>query len=96
MTDNRASENGPGENDATERALRRLVPADPPMVPLAAAGTAIWLVLGLVLLALRPALARGGNEGWITICFTGAALGVVGIGVMALHDRNRRRRLERG
>ncbi len=85
------------EKDASEPApLRRLIPPDPPMVPLAVAGTVIWLVLGLILLALRSTLARGGNEGWITICFAGAAFGVVGIGIMALHDRNRRRRLTRG
>ena len=72
--------------------LRRLTPPDPPMVPFAVAGTAAWLVLGLVLLALRPTLARGGNEGWIAICFTGAALGLVGTAVMALHDRRRARR----
>ena len=72
--------------------LRRLTPPDPPMVPLAVAGTVTWLVLGLVLLALRPTLERGGNEGWIGISFAGAAFGVLGICVMALHDRNRRRR----
>ena len=59
------------------------------MLPLAVAGTVTWLVLGLVLLALRGTLAAGGNEGWIGICLTGAALGLVGIGVMALHERNR-------
>jgi hypothetical protein len=71
--------------------LRRLIPPDPPMLPLAVAGTVTWLVLGLVLLALRPTLERGGNEGWIGICFTGAALGLVGVAVMAVHDRNRGR-----
>lgn len=59
------------------------------MVPFAAAGTALWLVLGLVLLALRPTLARGGNEDWPVICFTGAALGLVGTALMVIHDRNR-------
>jgi uncharacterized membrane protein YhhN len=59
------------------------------MVPIAAAGTAIWLVLGLVLLALRPTLARGGNEDWPIICFAGAALGLVGTALMVVHDRNR-------
>lgn len=75
---------------------RRLTPLDPPMVPLAVAGTLTWLVLGLVLLALRSTLAQGGNEGWIGICFTGAALGVVGTAVMVVHDRNRARRSGRG
>jgi hypothetical protein len=62
------------------------------MVPLAVAGTVAWLVLGLILLAFRSTLARGGNEEWIAVCFAGAGLGVVGIAVMALHDRNRDRR----
>ena len=66
------------------------------MLPLAVAGTVTWLVLGLILLALRGTLADGGNEGWIGICFTGAALGLVGIGVMALHDRNREEDASRG
>jgi hypothetical protein len=76
----------------TREALRRLTPPDPPMLPFAVGGTAIWLVLGLVLLAIRPTLERGGNGDWPTICFTGALLGLVGIAVMAVHDRNRRRR----
>jgi uncharacterized membrane protein len=59
------------------------------MTPLAVAGTVAWLVVGLILLPLRPTLAKGGNEEWITICFVGALLGLVGIGLMALHDRNR-------
>ena len=63
------------------------------MVPFAVGGTVAWLVSGLVLLALRSTLANGGNEGWIGICFTGAGLGVVGIVLMVLHDRNRARRL---
>jgi hypothetical protein len=62
------------------------------MLPFAVAGTVSWLVLGLVLLALRSTLAQGGNTEWITICFTGAGLGVAGIAIMARHDRNRRRR----
>jgi hypothetical protein len=72
--------------------LRRLTPLDPPMVPFAVAGTAIWLVLGLVLLAIRPTLQAGGNEEWIGICFAGALLGLPGIATMVVHDRNRRRR----
>jgi uncharacterized membrane protein len=76
----------------SRKELRRLTPPDPPMLPFAVAGTAIWLVLGLVLLAIRPTLERGGNGDWPTICLTGALLGLVGIAVMAVHDRNRRRR----
>jgi hypothetical protein len=61
------------------------------MVPVAAAGTVIWLVLGLVLLAFRSTLARGGNEDWPVICFVGAGFGLIGIVVMAVHDRRRPR-----
>jgi hypothetical protein len=62
------------------------------MLPFALVGTGLWLVLGLVLLAIKPTLERGGNGDWPTICFTGAGLGLVGIAMMAIHDRNRRRR----
>jgi hypothetical protein len=62
------------------------------MVPFAVVGTAIWLLLGLVLLAIRPTLRAGGNEEWIGICFAGALLGLPGIATMVIHDRNRRRR----
>jgi hypothetical protein len=62
------------------------------MVPLAVAGTLLWLVLGVVFLALRGLLADAGKENWVAICFTGAGLGVVGIALMAVHDRNRARR----
>ena len=59
------------------------------MVPFAVAGTALWLVLGVILFALRPTLAAGGNEDWPVICFTGAGLGLIGIAIMAIHDRRR-------
>jgi Protein of unknown function (DUF2530) len=62
------------------------------MVPLAVAGTLLWLLLGLVFLALRGQLADAGKADWIAICFAGAGLGVVGIALMAVHDRNRVRR----
>jgi len=65
------------------------------MVPFAVAGTVLWLVLGLILLAIRPTLARGGNEDWPIICFAGAGFGLVGIVVMAIHDRRRSHRPER-
>jgi hypothetical protein len=65
------------------------------MVPFAVAGTVLWLVLGLILLAIRPILARGGNEDWPVICFAGAGLGLIGIGLMAVHDRGRSARPDR-
>jgi hypothetical protein len=62
------------------------------MLPFAVGGTALWLVLGVVFAFMRSTLAAHGHESWISISFTGAALGVVGILVMAVHDRNRARR----
>lgn len=65
------------------------------MVPFAVAGTVLWLLLGLILFALRPTLAAGGNDAWPTICFTGAGLGLIGIAIMVIHDRNRATRRNR-
>jgi hypothetical protein len=62
------------------------------MLPFALVGTGAWLVLGLVFLALRTTLARGGTVSCMGMCYTGALLGLVGTAVMAIHDRNRRRR----
>jgi hypothetical protein len=76
----------------TDAPPRKLMPLDPPMLPFAVVGTAIWVVLGLALLLLRPTLRAGGNEEWIGICFAGALLGLPGMATMVIHDRNRRRR----
>lgn len=62
------------------------------MVPFAIAGIAIWTVLGLMLLAVRPTLVEQGREHWLTICLAGALLGLPGLAIMLVHDRNRRRR----
>ena len=62
------------------------------MVPFVLGGMAVWLVLGLVFLAIRPTLAAHGNEGWIAICFGGVLGALPGLGLMVVHDRNRRRR----
>ena len=62
------------------------------MVPFVLGGMAIWLVLGLIFLILRPTLAEHGNEGWITICFAGVLVALPGLGLMLVHDHNRRRR----
>lgn len=60
-------------------------PPDPPMVPFAVAGIAIWAAAGLVTLAVdRPA--------WAQICLAGALWGIPGLLVMLRHDANRRRR----
>jgi hypothetical protein len=62
------------------------------MVPFVLGGMAVWLVLGVVLLAIRPTLAAQGNEGWIAICFAGVLWALPGLGLMVVHDRNRRHR----
>jgi hypothetical protein len=62
------------------------------MVPFAVGGIAIWVIVGLVLLVNRDALAEQGREGWLTICLAGALLGLPGLATMVIHDRNRARR----
>ena len=77
---------------ASQQPRKQLTPSDPPMVPFAVTGIAIWLVLGLIFLAMRPTLADGENERWIAIAFAGVLLGLPGLGLMIIHDRNRARR----
>jgi hypothetical protein len=62
------------------------------MVPFVAVGIGIWLVLGLIFLAIRPTLVAGGNDGWIGICVAGVLWALPGLGLMIIHDRNRRTR----
>lgn len=56
------------------------------MVPFAVAGTAIWLVVGVVL------LLAGARHSWLWTCVAGVGLGIPGILIMLRHDANRRRR----
>ena len=77
---------------ADKPALRQIRPLDPPMVPFPLVGMAVWLVLGLIFLAFRGSLAANGHEDWIAICFAGFFWGIPGLGMMAVHDRNRRKR----
>ncbi len=62
------------------------------MVPFAVGGVVAWAVIGLALLPFRQRLAAGGHGSWIGICVAGFAWGLVGLAVMVVHDRNRRRR----
>ena len=71
---------------------REITPVDPPMVPFALIGIAIWVLVGLVLLANRSTLVDQGREEWLTICLAGALVGLPGLVTMIVHDRNRRRR----
>lgn len=56
------------------------------MVPVALAGTVLWAVAGLVV------LAADGPAGWLRICLAGFLLGIPGLGIMLRHDRRRARR----
>lgn len=56
------------------------------MVPVALAGIATWAVAGLVL------LAAGGPSDWLRICLAGFLVGLGGLTIMIVHDRNRTRR----
>lgn len=42
-------------------------------------GTALWAVAGAACLLLRDQLAANGNEWWIATCWTGVALGLLGL-----------------
>jgi hypothetical protein len=70
----------------------RLTPLDPPMVPFAIAGIAIWAVVGLALLPFRDTLRVHGHGDWLAICLAGFLWGFPGLAVMIKHDANRRRR----
>ncbi len=65
------------------------------MVPLVLAGTVVWGVVGLILLAERASLTAQGRENWLWICLAGFLFGVAGLLLMRRHDANRRRRLGR-
>ena len=63
-----------------------LEPLDPPMVPFAVGGMAVWAVVGLAMLAF------GARTDWLWICLAGFLLGLPGLAVMIRHDARRRRR----
>lgn len=65
-------------------------PVDPDGIAVVTAGTALWLVALLVLIALHDRLARAGHSWWIGTAAAGFALGVLGIG-FCRRRRGRRR-----
>jgi hypothetical protein len=71
---------------------RQLAPLDLPMVPVVVTGLIVWLIVGLVLLAFRSTLIAHGQEEWLRICLAGFLVGLPGLALMIVHDRNRRRR----
>jgi hypothetical protein len=83
------------EDDADQRPERQLTPLDLPMVPFVIGGMVVWLVIGLVLLGFRDSLVAHGREAWLTICLTGFLVGLPGLALMIVHDRNRRIRRNR-
>ncbi len=51
------------------------------------AGTAVWLLVGLVLIPFHHKLNQHGHLWWIAAAFTGAGLGLVGLLVVIRRDR---------
>jgi membrane associated rhomboid family serine protease len=70
-------------------------PLDPPMVPFAITGIALWIIAALVMLPFRDELAAHGHGDWFRIAIYGAIWGIPGGLTMVVHDRNRRRRRAR-
>lgn len=62
------------------------------MVPFVVGGLIVWAVVGLALLPFRATLAENGHGDWIRICVAGFLVGLPGLGLMIIHDANRRRR----
>jgi ABC-type nickel/cobalt efflux system permease component RcnA len=83
----------PLETAAAKPSLKQLTPLDLPMVPFVLGGMAVWLLLALVCLIFRDTLAAQGREQWLTICLSGFLVAIPGLGLMIVHDVNRRRRL---
>lgn len=63
---------------------RRPQVLDPPMVPFAVAGTAVWAIAGVIM------LAAGAPDDLLWTCLAGVLLGLVGLAFMLLRDRRRR------
>jgi len=63
------------------------------MVPFAVGGLIVWLIVGAILAPFhtQPGRARPRRYGY-AICVAGFLVGLPGLALMLVHDRNRRRR----
>jgi Protein of unknown function (DUF2530) len=77
---------------SSEPVQQQLKPLDPPTVPFAIIGMAIWAVVGLVMLGFRHTLSAHGHTDWLWICLAGFLAGIPGLLTMITHDRHRRER----
>lgn len=73
--------------ETTPEEPRTLVPLDPPMVPFALGGIAVWLVALLVTIPFRDT-----HESWFWICVAGLLWGIPGLLTMLRHDARRKKR----
>jgi hypothetical protein len=71
---------------------RQLTPPDPPTVPFALGGMAIWAIVGLVMLGFHNTLAAHGHTDWLWVSLAGFLAGIPGLLTMIVHDRHRRER----
>jgi hypothetical protein len=69
-----------------------LEPYDPPLLPYALAGMAVWAVTGLALLLAQDWLVDTGRESWLLICAGGFVWGIPGTLFMLRRDRRKRDR----
>lgn len=73
----------------TTRPEKTLKPLDPPMVPFALGGIAVWLVALVITIPFRDT-----HESWFWICVAGALWGIPGLLTMVRYDARRKRRNE--
>jgi len=74
------------------RPLRQITePYDVSMMPFAVGGTVLWTAAGLILFLYKDELEARGLAMWLWTCLAGVIGGLLGIIVMYVRDRRRRR-----